>query len=950
MALLLKPTNVLATALSPYSIRLTWTNNDVYEAVQIWRSLDDYDYGSEPHKVIDGGLEIYVDSELDENTLYSYYLVGITYEPPNNSADSDASEATTFHEGDPPSELVATPYGAVTVAPWGVEVTWKINSTQEDYVIVERKPDGGAYAEIESLKPRTNYFRDPGFQILTLAAAGYVNCVPTDMRKFVNDDGIPIGILLWYNNGTRTWTVSSFYTIANGSAMTITNGTGAGDAEGDSLGLALGQKYWYRAKIRWLDNGGDSAYSNADDVTTYDVPTAPANLAITELQDKRLRLTWTLGTGTITGTKIEKSETGEFTGEQEPITFFPGHIDGTLTDFLVTGLDPSTRYWFRIRHYGPGGHSAWGGLSDGWTRGVYAPSEFEKWIRAANIEIVALLEVNPGKVLTGFTLVGGKTWTYELAITDRAIVDFEKVYEDGEEYPEKSSINEVEGAEADDVAFWFDTSAKILYVHTSTGANPSLFFIEGKFWLYLSNKEDITFNGNFYLPFLSLEDIPSVSQEIEHYSGGSFTISSGTIEVKNEEGGGEYFFDKRFTDYVWRDAKVILKIGKPGFTYTQYEAVFMSLIDTINCNDKLLSIELKDLRTNLDVSVPMNKYTEEEFMDTESAEEGVGKTKPKVFGTATVIAVCIDSVRQRWQFHDGRVKYVWKVWVDDVLKSPIFDYTADYKRGIITFDRDAEIDWEEDVIKVKFSGIVNSADEGIINGAEIFRHVLTDPNFMNLSKDDLDHDSIYATKVATSTALSAPLYKEEKLTEIIRKIENSMKAATFQDEEGRIGLQIAQAAAPSDIIYVENFHMAKESHEQKKGSDFLFKEINIYFQEDVPTKEWQVSTLTLPEFSWKYGKRKPLKPLDIHTYFRTGPGAKILGINIKTKLEQLEKGLVIGSLPWILFGCRAGDLIKLSRKRFYSSSGTADEITVRLLTLEKAIASKKTMFTGVIVS
>lgn len=868
MALLLRPTDVTATATSPYSILLTWTNNDMYEVLEIWRSGDDYDYGTEPYKIIDGGDESYVDSGLDPETLYSYYLKGITYEPPNYSPDSDPAEATTFATEAAPSDLIATP-----LTDTKTEVIWKVNSTMEDSIRVERSPD----------------------------------VMP---REWAEVSGSPIAARRDYYQDT---------------------------------GRTKNTKYWYRVCINYV--GGPSEYSNEDDATTYNNPTAPSVLAISELEDKRLRLTWTLGMGTITGTKIEKSDTGAFGEEKEEITFAPGHIDGSLTDFLVMDLDPSTQYWFRIRHYGPGGNSVYSNTATDTTLAAYVPSVFEKWIRTPGIEIVALLEANPGTVLTGFTLVGGKTYTYELAVTDRAIIDFEKVYEDGEEYTEKSSINEVEATAS---TFYFDTSAKILYVHTSTGANPSGFFIEGKFWIYFSNKENIEFNGNFYLPFFSLENIPSVSQEIGHYSGGSFTISSGTILLKNKKVGGEYFFDKRFTDYIWRDAKVILKIGKPYFTYTQYGTVFTSLIDGIDCNDKLLSFNLKDLRANITGAISVNKYSIEDFPD---MDEGMdGKVIPRVFGyTEGIKPACIDTERQRWKFHDGRIKEVQTVKINGTTKTKDTHYYVDYQRGIITFDKSVEVDWEEDEIDVYFNGIPNNALEGIVNGADIFKYIMN--ILLELSNDDLDHDSIYATKVATiDRELTAPLYKAESLTRIIRKIENSTRAATFQDEEGRIGLQIAQTTLPSNVVYVEDFHISEGGHAQEKKANFVFKEINVYYRENVAEKEWPVEKKSLPEFVWKYGKRNPLKSLDIYTYFRTSAGATALANDIATKLTQLEKGLVEESLPWILYGCRAGDLIKLSRDRFYSSSGMADEITVRLLKLEKAISSKKSMFTGVIVS
>ncbi|TET41495.1 MAG: hypothetical protein E3J60_04505 [Dehalococcoidia bacterium] len=72
-------------------------------------------------------------------------------------------------------------------------------------------------------------------QVLELLESGYTNCVAGDIGKQVKDDTVEIGVLLAYNNLTRKWWVRSASTIADASAMTITDGTGAGTADGASV-------------------------------------------------------------------------------------------------------------------------------------------------------------------------------------------------------------------------------------------------------------------------------------------------------------------------------------------------------------------------------------------------------------------------------------------------------------------------------------------------------------------------------------------------------------------------------------------------------------------------------------------------------------------------------------------------------------------------------------------
>lgn len=71
-------------------------------------------------------------------------------------------------------------------------------------------------------------------QILTLQSSGYTNAVAGDIGKTVKDDGADTGALLAYNNTSRKWWIRYSSTIASGSAMTISGGTGAGTAAANS--------------------------------------------------------------------------------------------------------------------------------------------------------------------------------------------------------------------------------------------------------------------------------------------------------------------------------------------------------------------------------------------------------------------------------------------------------------------------------------------------------------------------------------------------------------------------------------------------------------------------------------------------------------------------------------------------------------------------------------------
>lgn len=78
-------------------------------------------------------------------------------------------------------------------------------------------------------------------QIVTLQSGGYTSAVSGDIGKMVTDDAGDTGNLLDYDNTNRKWWVRWASTVATGSVMAITSGTGAGTSTGSSV---TGENLW----------------------------------------------------------------------------------------------------------------------------------------------------------------------------------------------------------------------------------------------------------------------------------------------------------------------------------------------------------------------------------------------------------------------------------------------------------------------------------------------------------------------------------------------------------------------------------------------------------------------------------------------------------------------------------------------------------------------------------
>lgn len=702
-------------------------------------------------------------------------------------------------------------------------------------------------------------------------------------------------------------------------------------------GLTKGSTYTF--KVRAKEGISYSGYSNEDSATTISEPSAPADLAATDIQDRSLRLTWT-GVANETGYKIEKSTTGVWGGEEEEI----GKIRADIHEYLVEDLEPSTAYYFRVKAYNAAGDSTPSGVVNPTTLAAYSESEYEKFIRKPVMDSCFLLEFSKLRCDLNlhycFTLTSGQTNTYEIDIGERGI-DIEAVYEDGgtTSYTERTTIALVE---ANASSFYFDYWNGKLYIHTSGSDDPAKYFLIGEFKLYLSNKEDMIFNNNYYYPLLKEANIPDISQEIKPYYEGNFSISAGLITIINgliKEPENEYYFDRLYSKFIWRNAKAELIHGEASFSYSDYQNVFTGIIDRASINDDLITINLRDFRDEANIDFPLSTYTQDEFPFLEEGKEDL--PIPKQFGyKADQLPVWIDFNDQKCKFHDGRVHSVTAVKINGTTKTENTDYYVDYQRGIITFDRDGITIVEDDIIEVSYFGIVDSALELINNGAEIFLEIML-TNF-GKALADLNLDTIYKAKYNNTAELSIHLYQEgTTFEEIIRNIEHTIKCASFQDKDGKIGLIIDETEPASNIRTIENHQIFNLN--QYKSKDSLFKTVNVFYKENTQDNVWQKETGDSDPMDWKYGIKSIL---DVYTYFENNYDAVQLKNDI---LELLDKDFVSFSIDRAVYGIKPGDLIYFNKDRFRNAAGEAINLILKVFTYNKLISQKKTQIIGTLI-
>ena len=703
--------------------------------------------------------------------------------------------------------------------------------------------------------------------------------------------------------------------------------------------VVAGTLYYY--KVRARQNPSDySDYTSEKSGTANNVPNAPTGPTLSGITDEEMRFSWTAPAAgfEVTGYRIEKSDTDTFAEDEGDLIAI---VDSDVFEYLAKGLSASTPYWFRVRAYNGKGNGSYTSAATDTTLDQYVKTDFEVFVRDPNIKPVYIAEIELKMNLSGFTLTAEQTKTFEVEIDERGL-EIDGVWEDGTALTEKASIAQVEATAS---TWWWDTSVRKLYVHSSTDADPDDFFMEGGFTHLIPNRKfDYADDLCTLPPWLSAESIPSVTQEMKPYYEGSFRLSTGSISFINALSDGEHYFDKRFEKFTWIGAKLTIYCGKETFsTLAKFGKIFTAYISGKSCSERTITLSLAGIMKELERAFVLNKFWLSDYP--EAVEEGEewdfdGREIPKGFGFISEIApVAIEkydsteNTSAKFKFQDGRIKDVYKVTVNDVEKTKDTHYYVDYQRGIVIFNSSVAIE-EDDIVLVDFNGMVNSADEVINNGAEIFKYLMN--NEFSVPTTKLNADWIYETKYADTKTISPYFYKDTPIDEVIKNLEHTTEAYVLQDGEGRVGLRPLQTTASSKVKYIGNFQ--SKGHRHNKGKDSLYWKVEVYYNENPQTQEWDVKDAKNDEIKWQYGVERILPP--VHTYIGNTPSqAQSLATSI---LSLLNKTYIEDELPAILFDVFPGDLIKFSRTRFFDTTGTASEVTMRLLRVEKNPQTGKT--------
>lgn len=549
---------------------------------------------------------------------------------------------------------------------------------------------------------------------------------------------------------------------------------------------------------------------------------------------------------------------------------------------------------------------------------------FAELLRWPSRELVVLAELTPSLQLSGFTAVGGGSPnTYQVSLPRvvqtsafpggvyRRCVG---VKENNTALTERASLAAVD---ANASSWYWDEAAGVLYVRTSTSADPDTFTVYSASVTFYVASTGVVLNrvdgdpstGIYYWPWLS-GDVPQLLSEVEDILSGQKNTTTGRIAMTNGHG---FWHTIVAADgaYAWKNKRVRLYVGGSynGLTLDRsaYAALRGLKVEDVSPDETRCEFRLAPLARATEQLIPPTPYFESSYPN---LGDGVRGTKKWVgYGRATIALDLTDtSGNGVWTVADASVQTLFAVHsVQAVAKTTgvrttltlTTDYTVNLTTCIVTVVN-ATYRWQDYDLVVDVTGKPDGAGSYLKTFSAIVRDLLQ--TFLSVPPADLDTAAFDQAAIDAAEELAMWVKQPRSLASLLSTseaglpcLERSVMGTVQETLEGKWTCRIFDPgwdAATVPTLTKEEF--AVFSPEPKLET--LYSKVNVHYGVVPARDEWSVESASDAKTKYLLDLDSD-KPLDVHTYLRNSTDAQRLAQRyrfmsgaVTTEVEFQERG------------------------------------------------------------
>lgn len=375
---------------------------------------------------------------------------------------------------------------------------------------------------------------------------------------------------------------------------------------------------------------------------------------------------------------------------------------------------------------------------------------------------------------------------------------------------------------------WFHDGST-LYVNT-TDANGLGATWQASIKFHFASRPKI-FNEAFYDP--RVKTVPALSIRIEPRFSGVGQIGGGNCTLINSD----KFFDSLDSLY-WDNGTAVFKMGidtpQAEMPYADYVNVGTWRVDGTETTGDLFTLKLRELKTNLEKSIPLNTFTREAYPQID--KNAVGQPIPLAYGTIYgAKPILIDTAAKRLKvadhailcFLEARAETSQGVWTRVNFVSTD-NANAEFTLGA---------DWNgSDPLSVDFCGRKTSAGKLMTNPSDVVKDILSIVGESNLASASFTK-SYSALKVgAFDTGEENTLFKPSlyisSTTPALRVIGEVNRVAgsfLYIDFDGKWHYEVFTPQPGSVVAHFTDTDILEGSFKRIVDVSRLYSKVNVRF-------------------------------------------------------------------------------------------------------------------------